>query len=150
MVNVEYPLVSIEPETIILYFTTEKGEQTKEMETLNEKFSFMSHHNSASRHLGQVIKYDKITNYVLYGCVVRKTAEDLFDFESFGKCLTQINKENKKNMYEYVGITPIEDVLLHEQILTLMKTMLKYVCIYVCRHNSNWSDDCTKIKPFTN
>lgn len=138
--NPEYTLLDIEPGTIITYFLTEKAETTDNMEKLNAKFPFMVQNRNASNRLGDVVKYDKTKDYVLYGCVVRRTLKDPFDFESFQKCLTQINKFNRQDLYEYVGITEESDKLLHEQILTVMKTILRKVDIYVCKSSTNKND----------
>lgn len=89
--------------------------------------------------IGDAIKYAHNSKYyILYGCIVRKTRNDCFDFESFEKCLLQINKNNKKDEFYYVAyqsITDKNDCYINDKIITLLRNVLRNVEVYVCKSN---------------
>ncbi|KAJ8924825.1 hypothetical protein NQ315_000979 [Exocentrus adspersus] len=146
VVHVQKSVADIEAYTIILYLSTEDGHVTSEMEKLAEKFPFLGEFMEGKKHLGEVIKYEvRNKAYILYGCIVRKTMKDDFDFISFRKCITQINKNNKKDAYEYVAIQAIADEsddLFMEKIITLLRNCLVKVDVYVC-----WDGDLARKMP---
>lgn len=118
------------------------------MEELDKKFSFLNEFRRARKQLGDVIKYEvKNKYYILYGCIVRKTQKDPFNFKSFTKCLSQISKNNRKDKYIYIGIQAIKDDnddLLMEKILSILKNYLSKVDIYVC-----WQGDLISKMPIS-
>ncbi|KAJ8964332.1 hypothetical protein NQ314_004975 [Rhamnusium bicolor] len=110
VVHVNKSVADIEAETTIIYLSAEDGHISKEMEQLNKNFSFLKEFKLARKQLGIPIKCDIPKKYyILYGCIIRKTHEDHFDFVSFRKCVSQINKNNKKDGYVFVAIQAIKD-----------------------------------------
>lgn len=99
----------------------------------------MPQFKQAEKKLGDVIRYyHRNKYYILYGCVVRKTSKSDFDFESFGKCLFQIKKDNKKDCFCYVAyqtITDENDSNINNKIITLLRNLLREVEVYVCQNN---------------
>ncbi|CAH1170078.1 unnamed protein product [Phaedon cochleariae] len=135
LVNEYKPLVEIEEYTIILYYASEDGHISEEMETLAKKFNILPEFKKSPKQLGKPIRHE-IKNHILYGCVVRKNEKALFDFSAFGRCLFEVNKNNRKDQYEYVALQELEDSkddLLNEKIITLLRFHLKHVNIHLCR-----------------
>ncbi|KAG5889537.1 hypothetical protein JTB14_036628 [Gonioctena quinquepunctata] len=134
LVNHYQPLKDIDEYTIILYLSTEDGNVSEEMEELNQRFNFLSNFRQSPKKLGISIRTEW-KNYLLYGCIVRKTVKAPFDFESFAKCLSDINKNNNKDKFEYVALQVVYDEtddILNEKIITLLRDRLKRVDIYMC------------------
>lgn len=133
-------IADIESETTIIYLSSEDGYVSEEMNQLDKKFSFLAEFTRASKRLGDVIRSDFPKRYyILYGCIVRKTNKEPFDFVSFAKCVSQINKNNRKENYYYIAIQAIKDErdqLLMEKILTILKNYLTKVEVYVCWHGN--------------
>lgn len=146
VVNVKKPVANIESETTIIYLSSEDGYESDEMEQLDKKYPFLSQFRRERKSLGTIIRSDFSTKYyILYGCIVKKTNECPFDFVSFTKCLTQINKHNKKDKYVYIGFQAIKDEkddLLMEKIVTLLRNYLTNVEIYIC-----WDGDLVSHMP---
>lgn len=131
----ETPIWDIESYTVIVYFSTEDGYLTNSVIELDKKFHFLNKFRQTRRNLGDAIRHDdKNRNYILYGCIVRKSKEDSFDFKSLKKCLLEVNKNNRQDQYDYIAFEALGDDegLLHEKILTLMRFYLRKVEIYVC------------------
>lgn len=121
--------------TIIIYFSTEKGEIEEDVNKLDAKFHFLEQFKKSIKKLGDVIKYESKTKfYILYGCIVRKTRNEPFDYEAFQKCLLQINRNNKKDLFYYVAYQLIPDnkSYINDKIITLLRNVLRDVEVYVC------------------
>lgn len=136
------PVSKIASGTIIIYFSTERGDIEEDVHELSEKFNFLEpFKRTLPKKIGDSIRYeDKRKYYILYGCIVRKTSKDLFDFNGFAKCLSQINKDNKKDCYDYVAYQNINDnndPIINTKIVTLLRNLLREVEVYVCKNNKS-------------
>lgn len=133
--DVDYKLDAIEAMTLIVYFGYEDDRiLTDEMRALNSKFRIAIDYSSQRKSIGQVIISKNVPNYVLFGCIVRKTKNDQFSFSALQKCMYEVNSKNKELQYEYVGVSKLidDDDVLTEKVLNIMKHTLRFVHIYVC------------------
>lgn len=132
VVNAKYPLSKIESGSIVLYFGTENGDTNPVMESLDKKYYIIPNYKKSQKILGNVIRTEKF-NDIIYGCIVKKKNEDLFNFAYFEKCLKEIKKRNKKDQYMYVAIEAIRDEdLLLEKITNIIRTILYDLELYIC------------------
>lgn len=103
---------------------------------MNKKFNFIDHFKKNTKKLGDTIRFeDRSKNYILYGCIVRKTQQSAFDFNAFARCLLQIKKDNKKDQFYYAAyqmLTDDKDRFINEKIITLLRNLLREVDVYVC------------------
>lgn len=134
------PVAKIDKGTIIIYFSTEKGEIEEDTIELANKFKFLDQLKKVPRRLGDAIRFDdRSKNYILYGCIVRKTLNSPFDFESFAKCLSLIKKENRKDFFAYIAyqsITDKNDFIINDKIVTLLRNLMRDVEVYVCKSDT--------------
>ncbi|KAJ8949319.1 hypothetical protein NQ318_006744 [Aromia moschata] len=146
VVHVEKPIADIEEETSIIYLSSVDGHVSTEMEQLSKKFAFLSEFKKSPKNLGDVITYKMPKRfYVLKGCIVRKTKNDLFDFKSFRNCVQQISRDCKKEQYVYVAFQAIkddQDDLINDKIITILKNYMRGVDVYIC-----WDGDLVKEMP---
>lgn len=133
----ENPVAKIDIGTIIIYFSTETGEIEEDTLELANKFKFLDQLKKATRRLGDAIRFeDRSKNYILYGCIVKKTRNSPFDFQSFAKCISQIKKDNKKDLFGYIAyqsITDKNDFIINDKIITLLRNLMRDVEVYVCK-----------------
>lgn len=132
--NALYPLVEIENGTAILYFGTEDGFISEDIEDLDKKFRIIIDYKSTRKQLGDIIHAHKNNDaYSLYGCIVRKTKDAPFDFMSFHKCITQIKKKNKDYYYvAFQAFLDSSDDLIVNKIVNMLRHSLIKLEIYVC------------------
>lgn len=136
--NVEKPAVQIEAETAIVYLGSEDGYVTEEIDSLSTKFRTVRRdYTTSNRKLGDVIQtWSNDNYYALYGCIVKKQRDDLFDYISFQKCINRLKTLNRKeNMFYFVAFQAFVDKS-DDLIITKIVNMLRYsligVDIYVC------------------
>ncbi|KAF2883990.1 hypothetical protein ILUMI_22188 [Ignelater luminosus] len=135
--NVEKPVVQIEPETAIVYFGSEDGYVSEEVDSLSTKFRTVKRdYTTSNRKLGDVIQTWSDNNYALYGCIVKKQKDDLFDYISFQKCINRLRTLNsKENKFYYVAFQAFldqSDDLVISKVINLLRYSLRDVEVYVC------------------
>nr|CAI5849357.1 unnamed protein product [Callosobruchus analis] len=139
VVRKSYHITKLENYSIIIYFSTEDGFIPDEMIALQKRCNFIPKFEQTKKALGEIIRFDDWVNkYILYGCIVRKNVKEPFQFKSFAKCLIEINKQNRKDCFGYVGIPAVRDetdYLLNFKIINIAKTYLRDVDVYHCLDN---------------
>lgn len=122
---------------MIVYFGSEDGNVSNDMQELDKKFRILSdYRTSRSRTLGNVVLHKSNEDFPVYGCIVRSNKDDRFDFAALKKCMQLINKINKKDGYSYVGVSEVvdeRDWILMDKICNIMRYELRNVDIYVCK-----------------
>lgn len=120
-----------------MYFGSEDGHISHDMEELDKKFKVVFHYQTyRNRKLGNIVIQNNNADYPVYGCIVRKNKDDKFDFAALKKCMQEINKINKKDQYEYVGVSEVlddDDCILMDKIINIMRYELRHVNIYICK-----------------
>ncbi|CAH0547635.1 unnamed protein product [Brassicogethes aeneus] len=147
VVNVDYSISAIETGTIILYWASEDGHVTDVIADLDKKFNIRTDYKSARCALGEVIRHDKSRQgYLIYGCVVRKCFKDELDFAALQSCVKNVQKANRKDYYEYVGVQAVKDKdpLMNKKIVNILRNSLTKVDVYVC-----WPGDLKNDMPPT-
>lgn len=128
IVQSEYTLTNIEPETIILYFGTEDGSISSTIRQLDKKFGVLQNYRHLNK-LGEPVRTTKGL-YEIYGCIVRKLEKDRFSFEQFELCLQKIRKV--KCNYFYIAFERAESTLFNDDLITLIKFIFHDLDIYTC------------------
>ena len=123
----------------ILYIGSRDGYVTEEMKKLNNRFSMIPIYVNSERKLGHVIRTEyRNINYVLYGCIVRNSQGDPFNFEFFEMCLRKVRGNYEKDKHYYVAIDAFRertDEMIMAKIINLMRNTLHDMEIHIC-----WSD----------
>jgi hypothetical protein len=104
------------------------------MHELDAKFHFLREFGIAKKTSGSVIFYTKAENYLLCGCIVKKTKADPFDFVALQKCLSSIQSENRKYKFYYVAFQALtdEDPCINHKLVDVMRNSFRKVEVYVC------------------
>jgi hypothetical protein len=146
-------LVTIEPQTALLFFGSEDGSVDECGKDLDCKFNFLLEYKKERKTVGDVVRLEK-RNEVLYGLIVRKKERDAFSYINFEKCLIALRKLVKKDEFCYIGIEAFcvsNDDATMEKVITVMKNVLTapelelYVCWpkeleHCCRDSVDMSD----------
>jgi hypothetical protein len=104
------------------------------MHALDAKFHFLREFALAKKTSGSVIFYTQAENYLLCGCIVKKTKADPFDFVALQKCLYSIQSENRKYKFYYVAFQALtgEDPCINHKLVDVMRNSFRKVEVYVC------------------
>lgn len=146
LVTQNYHITEIERDTIILYFTTCKGEEDDVMCDLSKKSKFLPSFRKNPKALGDIVFFeDHVQNWGLCGCVVRETASSPLSFRSLQKCLQKVNKKNdgyRDERFNYIAIQWLDsssyhDELINEKSITVLTTYLRNVTVCVCQGSLN-------------
>ncbi|KAJ3660383.1 hypothetical protein Zmor_004833 [Zophobas morio] len=130
-----YAIETIDTGTVILYFSSEDEHISDEMRKLDEKFHFLSDFRYAKKAKGNVILNTRNQNYLICGCIVKKTERDPFDFIALQKCLSAIQKENRKSKFYYYAFQAMRDETdscINYKIINILRNSLREVEVYVC------------------
>ncbi|KAH1005474.1 hypothetical protein HUJ04_006454 [Dendroctonus ponderosae] len=136
-------ITEIECNTIILYFTTCKGDEDEIMRNLSEKSKYLPEFRKCKpKALGDIVYFeDNSQEWGLCGCIVRETNSSELSFKSLYKCIQNINKKNdgfRENRFNYIATqwvnsSSYHDELINEKVITMLTTYLRNVSVYVCR-----------------
>ncbi|CAG9766890.1 unnamed protein product [Ceutorhynchus assimilis] len=138
----EVPVTKIAPSTLILYLATTKGEEDDIIRNMSKKFNFWPSFKKQEKTLGDIVYFDdKVQNYGICACVVRKTRREPISFLTLHSCLQKINKKNKEfgnNCFEYVALQWLDsydyfDDSINQKIITMLINFLRNVDVYICR-----------------
>jgi hypothetical protein len=116
------------------------------MHALDAKFHFLREFALAKKTSGSVIFYTQAENYLLCGCIVKKTKADPFDFDALQKCLYSIQSENRKHKFYYVALQALtdEDPCINHKLVDVMRNSFRKVEVYVCCPGELYDDIMAK------
>lgn len=138
-------MVDIEPKTGLIYFGTEDSYVSKDITSLDTKFSgLIQSYKRAAKNVGEVVRTE-LRGEVLYGLIVKNTNDDKMRFTDLENCCKKLSTLNKKDGYYYFGIdAPFkEGGSMHmEKIINVMRSILYDNDIYIC-----WPEDRRNFMP---
>lgn len=132
--HVVQPLTDIQSQTGLVFFGSEDGVTSFEMECLAKKYDYLQEYKNKKKITGDVIKIINRNEY-LYGLIIRRLHSQQIVYSEFEKCLFNLRKMLKADETVYIGIQGFVengDQVLTDKLVNLMQNTLQDVEIWVC------------------
>ncbi|XP_046665092.1 uncharacterized protein LOC124357382 isoform X4 [Homalodisca vitripennis] len=121
-------LVTIAPQTALLFLGTEDGHLDSAATNLNNKFNFVNHYKKTKKIVGKTYCNELSNDYYIYSLIIAKTPKDKILFTDVEECCKDFSKLLKKHKFEFVGLeVAVEwsgDTTFTEKIVTLLRNTL--------------------------
>lgn len=129
------PIIDLEAWSIIIYIGYEDGYVSDHIKELDKKFKILAEYQKRCKSEKTIETVIKTKNYILYGFIIKKNKDDNICYKRFDECLVQVQKYNRKHLYEYVGFEYFEDEndpCVMDKLINLLRNTLSHVEIYIC------------------